>query len=57
MPRYIMTVRSNPIAGREAEFNEWYDRRHVPDLLKTPTLIARSVTGSRRSSCPSTPGT
>ena len=40
MSRYIMTVRSNPVAGREAEFNEWYDRHHVPDLLKTPTLIA-----------------
>ncbi len=40
MPRYIMTVRSNPVAGREAEYNEWYDRYHVPDLLMTPTLIA-----------------
>jgi hypothetical protein len=35
-----MTVRSNPVAGREAEFNEWYDRQHVPDLLATPTLVA-----------------
>jgi hypothetical protein len=40
MARYIMTVRSNPVAGREAEYNEWYDRHHVPDLLMTPTLIA-----------------
>ena len=40
MPRHIMTVRSNPVAGREAEYNEWYDRHHLPDLLATPTLVA-----------------
>ena len=40
MPKYIMTVRSNPVTGRDAEYNEWYDRHHVPELLMTPTLVA-----------------
>jgi hypothetical protein len=40
MTKYIMTVRSNPVAGREDEYNEWYDRHHLPELLMTPTLVA-----------------
>jgi hypothetical protein len=27
---------ANPVAGREAEFNEWYDNVHIPDLLAVP---------------------
>src|SRR5688572_24270819 len=40
MARYIMTVRSNPVAGREDEYNDWYDRYHLPDLVNTPTFVA-----------------
>ena len=40
MPKFIMTVQSNPVAGREDEYNDWYDRHHVPELLMTPTLVA-----------------
>jgi hypothetical protein len=40
MPRYIMTVRSNPVAGREDEYNDWYDRFQVRDIVQTPTIVA-----------------
>jgi len=40
MARYIMTVRSNPVAGREDEYNEWYDRYQLPQLVETPTFVA-----------------
>jgi hypothetical protein len=26
--------------GREAEFNDFYDRQHVPDVLKSPGFLA-----------------
>ena len=26
-------------AAREAEFNEWYDKTHLPDVLETPGYI------------------
>lgn len=29
-------VFSNPVAGKEAEYNEWYDAVHLPDVLKVP---------------------
>jgi hypothetical protein len=36
----IQLVFSNPIEGREEEFNEWYDNVHVPDLLAIPGLLS-----------------
>lgn len=38
-----LLVLSNPVRGRDAEFNDWYDNVHVPDVLKVP-----GVTGGRR---------
>lgn len=26
--------------GREAEFNEFYDRQHIPDVLKSPGFVS-----------------
>lgn len=34
--RYTMVVLTNAKAGKDAEFNEWYTHRHIPDVLKTP---------------------
>ena len=31
-------VFSNPIEGREDEFNEWYDTVHLPEVLATPGM-------------------
>ncbi len=28
--------------SREAEFNEWYDKTHLPDVLETPGIVRAS---------------
>lgn len=40
MPTHTMMVLSNPVPGREDEFNRWYDERHVPDVLSVPGFVA-----------------
>lgn len=40
MPKYIFTVLTNPAEGRDAEFNDWYDKVHIPDVLKVPGFVA-----------------
>lgn len=40
MARWLYLVHSNSRdPSREAEFNEWYDRVHVPDVLGTPGFL------------------
>ncbi len=43
MAHYQFLVVSNPVAGREDEFNEWYDRQHLHDVLRVPGFV-----GARR---------
>lgn len=38
--RFIQVVLSNPAAGREDEFNEWYDTVHIPELLAVPGMLS-----------------
>jgi hypothetical protein len=38
--RHHLLVFSNPSPGREAEYNDWYDTRHVPELLALPEFVA-----------------
>ena len=33
-------VFSDPVPGREAEFNSWYSDRHLPDVLQVPGYLA-----------------
>lgn len=35
-----MLVFSNAVEGREDAFNEWYDTRHIPDVLQVPGVVA-----------------
>jgi hypothetical protein len=37
---YWVMVFSRPIAGKDAEFNAWYDHEHVPDMLSVPGFEA-----------------
>jgi hypothetical protein len=32
MAENLMVVFTNPVAGREDEFNEWYDGVHIPEV-------------------------
>jgi hypothetical protein len=33
-------VMSNPVAGKERAYNEWYDGRHLSDVLKVPGFVS-----------------
>ena len=36
MTKWLMVVETNCAdAAREAEFNKWYDKTHLPDILET----------------------
>lgn len=32
MARAVLLAWSNPVEGREAEFQDWYDNTHIPEL-------------------------
>jgi hypothetical protein len=38
--KFIQVVFSNPVEGKDDEFNDWYDNVHIPDLLKVPGMLA-----------------
>jgi hypothetical protein len=37
---YWVMVFTRPIAGKEAQFNAWYDSTHVPQMLEIPGFVA-----------------
>ncbi|MFC1995404.1 DUF4286 family protein [Chloroflexota bacterium] len=40
MGKWLLVVETNCVdAARETEFNEWYDKIHVPDVLEVPGFI------------------
>lgn len=39
MARYLFLAFSNPVAGREDEYNDWYDTHHVRDVVNVPGFI------------------
>ncbi|MAX74863.1 MAG: hypothetical protein CMH66_14595 [Nioella sp.] len=41
--RYNLIALTNPVPGREADFEQWYDKVHLADVLKLP-----GVTGAQR---------
>ena len=41
--RHLFIALSNPVEGREAEYNAWYDAHHVPECLR----VAGFKTGQR----------
>ena len=42
--QHVFLAFTNPTVGREAAFNEWYDSRHVPEVLR----YGRGFMGCRR---------
>ncbi len=36
----IMLVFSDAVAGREADYDEWYEHTHLPELLALPGFVA-----------------
>lgn len=33
MAKHLLVAFSNAVPGKEAEYNEWYAKRHIPDVL------------------------
>jgi len=38
--KYQFLVLSNPVEGREDEYNDWYTNQHLDDILKLPGAVA-----------------
>ena len=39
MQRYSLIVLTNPVEGRDGEYNDWYTNTHLHDVLKIPGII------------------
>lgn len=37
---YQLIVLSNAVAGRDVEYNEWYEHIHLPDVLRNPGFVS-----------------
>lgn len=40
MPKYNLIALTNPVPGREDDFNDWYTDVHLADVLKLPGVMA-----------------
>lgn len=52
MNRHVLVVQSNAVDGRDDEFNDWYDREHLPAVL----TVAGFVSARRFRAAPSVHG-
>ncbi len=39
LPTYYQLVFTNPVPGREDEYNKWYDEQHAPDVVAVPGFV------------------
>ena len=37
---YYLLVFNQPVAGQEAEYNDWYDHQHAPDVVSVPGFVS-----------------
>lgn len=40
MAKHLLTVFTNPVVGKEDEYNDWYTNIHLSDVLKVPGIVA-----------------
>lgn len=40
MARYVFVGHSSALEGRDAEYNDWYLKRHLPALLQCPGVLS-----------------
>ena len=40
MPKGVLIVMTEPLEGKEDEYNDWYDNEHIPEFLKVPGFAA-----------------
>lgn len=37
---HLLVVFSSPAKGREREFDEWYDGKHIPEVIRTEGVVS-----------------
>ncbi len=40
MKDYTYVVRSNPVPGRDADYNRWYTEEHLADVVSVPGFVS-----------------
>ena len=40
MAKHTFIVLSNPVESKESEYNDWYNRQHIPDVLNVPGFVS-----------------
>src|SRR5215467_1539777 len=40
MAKYTFVVLTNPVEGKESEYNEWYNTHHVPEVISVPGFVS-----------------
>ena len=40
MTRYMFLAYTNPVAGQDAAYHNWYDNQHLSDVTRIPGFIA-----------------
>lgn len=55
MARHVLLALTNAADGREDEFNDWYDNRHLGDVLQVPGFVSAQrfkLSGAQRMDAP-----
>ena len=53
MAKFVLIATGGVRPGQDAEYDEWYDKIHIPDICSIPGVIS----GRRFSCIPATPAT
>ena len=48
MAKYMFLPLTSPVAGKEDEFNEWYDKHHLPDVINVPGILLHHTVSDLR---------
>ena len=40
MAKHTFLVSTNPVEGKDKEYNEWYTNQHIPDVVSVPGIVA-----------------
>lgn len=40
MARYRLIAFTDPVAGKDRDYNDWYDKVHLPDVVAIPGFIS-----------------
>ena len=38
--KYVFLVQTRAVPGKENEYNEWYNKQHLPDVLRLPGFVS-----------------